>query len=165
MRILKLSLFVLFVGVIVGMLYLYFFAGFKEYVQAKKYFSNSFENEEKKYNMYSYYYGLNGDAYGGVIAKSFIDGIFVWGITGLRYFKFNKDEAYVVVFDCNRLGIQKRSTRFEIFTSVEDWLKYANKGQYVLVSHNNVDINTVSIIPNLNFNEFIYCGSKPAIKI
>lgn len=117
--------------------YLYQFAGLKNFLKAKKVisnFPNTTENKVKINNFYGDLYGITSEnTYGGILIAKFNFGILIVGKEGIKFFSPGLKAHYQINNLCNETNLFSTN-------NYDEWIDNTNIGSNVIVI-SQVDLN------------------------
>ena len=121
--------FVIVIGLLLGFYCLYRYGGLKYYLKALRYvddhpsvWSDFYGNREKQ-------------VYGGIIAWVSGKGVWIWGRSGLTYFRGEEDSDYNRLISCRGEGGNPSLRSIETYESLGDWGRDYYPGDYVFVNY------------------------------
>jgi len=131
----------LLVSVVCGILVLYQFFGLREYFQFRKYLAN-LPDDEATETTSNFYSGVSGQMAGGVLAAIWEKGLWLWGKTGLVFYKFADDSSFLYLHGCTPNGLKLAGfvgdENVDLYNpekneEVADWRKKIYRGIHIFV--------------------------------
>lgn len=155
---------VVFLGGMFGLLY--FGAGLKEYIGFRKNILD-LKMESHKDDFESIFFGgANSDAFGGVVAWHGTKGVWVWGKSSLKYFKYSDGAVFRWIENCQaekllmvRSEEMGKTVKIETVDEVAKWNEKVKIGAHVFVyiDANKVNSITANMDVGLEGPEPIFC--------
>jgi hypothetical protein len=150
-----------------GMLFLYNFAGLRQYMRANNLMNNMPPDEKNKAQ--SEFFGTNQrGAQNGILAGSWMGRIWMWGVSGLQSFTIDEYSVFSFFDGCSddkmeRLNKGERDviTR-AVYSDIDEWRGKSKIGDYVVVYVTKVEnggkVGNLREIYDYNFWLFLSNG-------
>lgn len=142
------SFFLITVGCIGA--YIYQFAGFRYFLKSLKIIQKS-STELERISIWNEFKGPDPKwVYGGILAGSWMDRVWIWGARGIKSFSVDEYSVYSYFDGCNDKTMSLLSSgasgdviEREIFTDLNTWRKKAIIGDYVRANLTRPDADGV----------------------
>jgi hypothetical protein len=147
--------------------WLFVYGGLRYYLRAEIMIAQSKVSAENKIQVKLDFFGdgSNQFEYRGTLARVENGGIWVWGRTGLKYFKTDKDSVFHFTDGCldiytvqsEKNAGKEIEVNDEIFTDITKWGQKARVGDYVIVlSRSNIGLFGGGLGEVLTFNNWFF---------